>query len=150
MTGDCVVDASVGIKLFLDEPGSTAVDALFAQLTAATPPRFYVPDLFYSECANILWKYVRHFGYPAASARQDIADLLALRLQTISAADLLPDALDLALQYGITAGDGCYAALARQLNLPFCTADAPLTRKLTASGLTIHTLSDYPTTRLPD
>ena len=150
MIGSCVVDASVGIKLCLDEPGSAAADTLFAQLTAATPPHFYVPDLFYSECANILWKYVRRFGYPAANARQDITDLLALRLQTISAADLLPDALDLALQYDITAYDGCYAALAQQLELPLITADAPLVRKLAASGLVIHTLFDYPTTQLPD
>lgn len=141
MTRNCVIDASVGIKLFLDEPGSTAADTLFAQLTTAAPPRFYVPDLFYSECANILWKYVRRFGYPAANARQDVADLLALRLQNISAADLLPDALDLALQYEITAYDGCYAALAQQLELPLITADAPLARKLTTSGLTIHTLT---------
>lgn len=150
MSGDCVIDASVGIKLFLEEEGSAAADALFRRLADTPPARLYVPDLFYSECANILWEYVRHFAYPAANARQDIADLLALRLQTISAADLLPDALDLALQYDITAYDGCYAALAQQLALPLITADAPLARKLTASGLTIHTLSDYPTTRLPD
>ena len=49
MTGDCVVDASVGVKLFLAEEGSDAADALFAQLTESPPARFYVPDLFYSE-----------------------------------------------------------------------------------------------------
>jgi len=140
MMGDCVVDASVAIKLFLDEPGSAAADALFAELTQTPPARFYVPDLFYSECANILWKYTRHFGYPVENARQDVTDLLALRLQTISSADLVAPALDLALQYDITAYDACYAALAQQLNLPLVTADGPLRDKLKGSGIPIHTV----------
>lgn len=142
MTGDCVVDASVGIKLFLDEPGSDAAAALFAGLTPTPPARFYVPDLFYSECANILWKYTRHFGYPMENARQDVADLLALRLQTISAADLIAPALELARQYDITAYDACYAALAQQLNLPLVTADGPLQRQLEGSDIIVHTLTE--------
>ena len=142
MTGDCVVDASVGIKLFLAEEGSDAADALFAQLAQSPPARFYVPDLFYSECANILWKYVRRFGYPAGNARQDVADLLALRLQTVSTADVLAPALALAVQYDITAYDACYAALAQQLDLPLITADSPLRRKLAGSGIAIHILGE--------
>ncbi|MCZ7670587.1 MAG: hypothetical protein M5U34_27265 [Chloroflexi bacterium] len=51
VVGDCVVDASVGIKLFLVEDGSEAADRLFAELVPATTAdqpltRFYVPDLF--------------------------------------------------------------------------------------------------------
>ena len=146
MMGDCVVDASVGIKLFLVEEGSDAADRLFAELTpdaaSDTPTaRFYVPDLFFVECGNILWKYVRHFGYAADSAHQDIADLQALRLQTVSTADLLTPAFALALQYDITAYDACYAALAQQLSLPLITADAPLIRKLSGSGIDVRTLS---------
>jgi predicted nucleic acid-binding protein len=65
---DCVLDASIGIKLFLAEPLSARVDALFDHLTDALPARFYVPDLFYIECANVLWKSVRRFGYPLGTA----------------------------------------------------------------------------------
>ena len=60
---DCVVDASVGIKLFLVEPLADRADLLFTSLTMTPPARLYVPDLFYVECTNILWKYVRRFGY---------------------------------------------------------------------------------------
>ncbi len=133
--GDCIVDASVGIKLFLVEAGSDEAHRLFAELATETPSRFYVPDLFFVECGNILWKYVRHFGYPADNARQDVADLQALKLQTVSTADLLTPAFNLALKYDITAYDACYAALARQLSLPLITADAPLRRKLAGSGI---------------
>ena len=133
--GDCIVDASVGIKLFLQEVGSDEAHRLFAELAAEPPSRFYVPDLFFVECGNILWKYVRHFGYPAANARQDVADLQALKLQTVSTADLLTPAFELAIRYDITAYDTCYAALAQQLSLPLITADAPLLRKLAGSGV---------------
>ena len=143
--GDCVVDASVGIKLFLEEDGSEAASRLFAELapdenSADPPSRFYVPDLFFVECGNILWKYVRHFGYDANSARQDVADLQALRLQTVSTADLLTAAFELALQYDLTTYDACYAALAQQLFLPLVTADSSLVRKLAASGVAVRTL----------
>ena len=140
MIDACVIDASVGIKLFLIEELSERADGLFARLSEDPPARFYVPDLFYVECANILWKYVRHFGYPAESARQDVADLAALALVIVSTADLLEPALELALTYNVTAYDACYAALARQLALPLVTADAPLARKLAGSDVSLLTL----------
>jgi predicted nucleic acid-binding protein len=141
MTGDCVVDASVGIKLFLAEDLSDQADRLFGRLAGAPPARFYVPDLFYVECANILWKYVRRFGYPSQNARQDVADLRALALLTVSTADLLDAALELALSYDITVYDACYAALAGRLDLPLMTADDAMARKLAGSGVQIHMLA---------
>jgi hypothetical protein len=33
------------------------------RLAQDPPASFFVPDLFYIECTNILWKYVRHFGF---------------------------------------------------------------------------------------
>ncbi|MCJ7624595.1 MAG: type II toxin-antitoxin system VapC family toxin [Anaerolineaceae bacterium] len=135
MIYECIVDASVGIKLFLEEDGSTQASQLFRQLAENPRARFYVPDLFFVECANILWKYVRRFGYPAKNARQDVADLQALALRTISTADLIALALELALTYGITAYDASYAALAQHRNLPLVTADESLISKLQKSGV---------------
>jgi predicted nucleic acid-binding protein len=143
--GDCVLDASVGIKLFIAESDSSVVDKLFDELIATPPSHFYVPDLFFVECANILWKYVRRFGYSADNARQDVADLLALPLHTVGTADLLVLALEMALQYDITAYDATYAALAQQLELPLITADAPLARKLAGSNITVRTLAEIAT-----
>jgi len=77
-----VVDASVGIKLFVEEQGSELAARIFDLLTANPPITLYVPDLFYIECTNILWKYTRHYDYPAESACENIADLLILALQT--------------------------------------------------------------------
>lgn len=130
MNRDLVVDASVGIKLFVDEPDSPLADRLFARLTASPPARFYVPDLFFVECANILWKYTRRFNYPADNARRDVAALGQLNLRVVSTADLLESGLELALAFDMTVYDAVYAALAQTLAIPLVTADDRLRRKL--------------------
>lgn len=122
----CVVDASVGIKLFIDEPLSEQAQRLFDGLSSAIPAELYVPDLFFIECANILWKYTRRYGRPLEDSLADLADLRCLDLRTTPTADLMEDALSLAAQTGLTAYDTCYAALARRLDIPLVTADARL------------------------
>jgi predicted nucleic acid-binding protein len=142
MIRDCVVDASVGIKLFLKEDFSEQADRLFDRLAEVPPPRFYVPDLFFVECTNVLWKYVRHFGYPAENAHRDVADLQALALRTISTADLVGPAFELTLDYEITAYDACYAVLARLLDLPLVTADLALVRQLQGRQVRVRRLQE--------
>jgi predicted nucleic acid-binding protein len=61
----CVIDASVGIELVVAEALSAQSHALFAHLAADPADRFWVPDLFYIECTNILWKHVRAVGLSA-------------------------------------------------------------------------------------
>ena len=144
MSLDCVVDASVGIKLFLVEPLAERADALFASLTVTPAARLYVPDLFYVECTNILWKYVRRFGYSPEAARQDVADLVRLPLQAVSTAVLAEAALALALEHGATAFDAVYVALAQKLSLPLVTADEALVRRLDGTGLDLRWLGEWP------
>jgi predicted nucleic acid-binding protein len=141
---DCVVDASVGIKLFLIEPLSAQADLLFDHLADDPPSRFYVPDLFFVECANILWKYVRRFGYPPDAAQRDVADLVQLELQVVSAAALVEDALVLSVQHGCTAYDSAYVTLAQRLSLPMVTADESLVRRFADPGLPVRFLADWP------
>jgi predicted nucleic acid-binding protein len=140
---DCVVDASVGIKLFLVEPLSDQADALFAHLSDDPPARLYVPDLFLIECASILWKYVHRFGYATEAAAQDVADLVRLPLRAVSMAELAEDVLALAVQYGSTAYDAAYVALAQRLALPFVTADEALVHRFDGTGLDVRFLIDW-------
>lgn len=121
-----VVDASVGIKLFVEEPLSDQAHALFTKLTKDPPAELYVPDLFYIECTNILLKYMRRFGRSLEDSQADLADLKTLVLKTASTAELMEDAILLASQKNLTAYDACYAVLARQLNIPLITADKPM------------------------
>jgi predicted nucleic acid-binding protein len=141
---DCVVDASVGIKLFLVEPLSERADALFDHLTDALPACLYVPDLFTIECVHILWKYVRRFGYPPEAARQDVADLVRLPVRPVPTAALAEPALLLAVTWEITATDATYATLADRLSLPLVTADEALVRKLAGTGLDARLIGDWP------
>ena len=67
-----VVDASVGAKLFLPEPLSEQAQALFDRLSDDPPVELYVPDRFYVECGNTLWKRTRFFDYPEAEARRPV------------------------------------------------------------------------------
>ncbi|HLO13586.1 MAG TPA: type II toxin-antitoxin system VapC family toxin [Anaerolineales bacterium] len=121
-----VVDASVGIKLFLDEEFSEQAHALFSYLTAELPAELYVPDLFYIACTDILLKYTRRFGRSLIDSHADITDLRLLSLETTSTADLMEDALLLAAEKNLTAYDACYAVLAQRLNISLITADEQL------------------------
>ena len=139
----CVLDASVGAKLFLLEPLSDRADTLLAQLAVDPFCRFYVPDLFFAECANILWKYARQHSYPADVARHNVADLVRLPLRAAPAKDLAEDALALAIAHGITAYDAVYVALSCRISLPLVTADESLVRRLAGSSLDVRWLGDW-------
>ena len=78
----CVVDASAAIKIVLAEPLSAQANRLFARIAETPPAQFHVPDLFFVECANILWKYIRRRAYPQQRARFDLRYLVGLGLDT--------------------------------------------------------------------
>jgi predicted nucleic acid-binding protein len=137
-----VVDASVGIKLVVPEDLSSKAELVFAQLEEDPPIHLYVPDLFYPECANILWKYVRRFAYPAEKAHAGLETICALDLRAVESSQLLGAVLDLALTLGITAYDATYAALAMWLGISLLTADEKLIRKLAGSGVEVQWLGD--------
>jgi predicted nucleic acid-binding protein len=122
----CVLDASVGIKLFIEEEFSDKVQRLFSKLAEDPQTEIHVPDLFYIECANILLKYTRRYKRPLADSLADIKDLNKLTLKSTSTAELIDESLALANEKNLTAYDACYAVLARRLKLPLVTADAPL------------------------
>jgi predicted nucleic acid-binding protein len=144
MTFDCVVDAGVGIKLFLIEPLSDRTDALFDHLTHSPPARFYVPDLFFIECTNILWKYVNFYDYPSETAEHDLADLVQLPLRVVPTVELAEQALRLAVNQKIAAYDAAYVVLAQRLSLPLVTADEPLVQRFEETHFDVRFLADWP------
>jgi predicted nucleic acid-binding protein len=137
---DCVVDASVGIKLFIDEALSDAAHALFGRLADDAQVHFFVPDLFYIECTNILWKYHLRYGLSADDANAAVAHLEQLRLQSVPTAHLMMDALAIAVEHAITAYDAAYVALAQRLAVPLVTADQALVRKLAETRFAVQWL----------
>ncbi len=144
MSFDCVIDANVCIKLFLIEPLTEQATSLFAHLAGDVPARFFAPDLLYIECANVLWKYVDHYGYRVEAARQDIADILELPIIATPTYELADAALQLAAEQRIAAYDAAYVVLSQRLGLPLVTADERLLHRLRQTGLDLRWLGDWP------
>ena len=142
MSHDCVVDASVAIKLFLREELSDRAAALFAQLTLSPPARFFVPDHFFIECANVLWKYVRFYGYEREAALEDLMDLRQLPWRSLPTRELAQASLALGLDREIAAYDAAYVVLAESVELPLVTADEKLLRRLIDVHCDVRWLGD--------
>lgn len=138
----CVVDTSVGIKHFIADPLTPKVNQLFDRL-AYSQTEIFVPDLFYIESANTFWKYVRARLYTAAEVQADLTTLKALPLRVVSTAELMEEAVNIGLNYGITAYDACYVALSQQVSAPLLTLDERLVRAVAAASYDVRSLNDF-------
>ena len=129
-----VIDASVAAKWFLPASGEPLAAEARQLLTryAAGQIRFAVPDLFWAECANILWKAVRQGRCRRSAADDAIQALRKQNLPTTSSAELLEDAFSLAATFDRTVYDCLYVALALRLKAPLVTADSRLANALAA------------------
>lgn len=139
-----MVDASVGIKILVEEELSDRAWKLFEYLTREPAPRFFVPDHFYIECANVLWKYVRQFGHSRRAAGRALADFLDFPFHVVSTRSLALASLDLGLVRGIAAYDSAYVTLAHSLELPLVTADEALLRRLAGTPFDARWLGHWP------
>src|SRR5215217_3285441 len=124
MTG-CVVDASVAVKWYLQEPESEA-----ALILLNGSFELHAPDLIYVEVANVLWKRAGRGDLTPEVALQAIRKLKRVPIAIESGHQLVELALDLAFQSGRTAYDSLYLALAADLGLNFVTADRKLINAL--------------------
>jgi predicted nucleic acid-binding protein len=144
-----VIDASVAVKLLVEEPLSDRARTLFRRLESEPGLRFWAPDHLYAECANVLWKYVRRFGYAPTSARDKITDFSALPFQTVSTRQLAGVSLDLAVEWNVAVYDASYLALALGLGAPLVTADEALLAKVRGGPFEVVWLADLAGGSLP-
>ena len=91
---------------------------------------FVVPDLFWAEFGNVLWKCVRTGRISQKSATDALTDILDYGLPTISARELADEALAVAISTGRTVYEAIYVALAVQRDANFITADERLVNAL--------------------
>jgi predicted nucleic acid-binding protein len=139
-----VVDASVAVKWMLPEvldPLSGQANELLDQY-ARGQLALVVPDLFWSELANVLWKSVRQKKIPAVRAQQALDATLAQGFRTIPGRDVLSEALTIALHFDRTVYDSLYLAVAVALNTHLITADERLANAL-AAHLPVKWLGSY-------
>jgi predicted nucleic acid-binding protein len=129
-----VLDASVAAKwTFPDlvEPLTDRADDLLQQYKRGKVD-FVVPDLFWSEISNFLWKSVRYKKIPGARAQAALEAMIERRFHTASSRDLASEALSIAIRFDRTAHDCVYVALAVSLQTQLITADERLANSLAA------------------
>jgi predicted nucleic acid-binding protein len=95
--------------------------------------QFAVPDLFWAECANILWNAVRQGRWTRSAAEEAILALRGRCLPTTSSLDLLEEAFSIAATFDRTVDDSLYVALAVRFKAELVTADVRL-----ANALAVH------------
>jgi predicted nucleic acid-binding protein len=131
----CVLDASVAAKWFLPPAHETLTEEAFGLLEryARGRTRLLVPDLFWPEFGNILWKCVRLGRISRQSAEAAIAAMEERKIPTAPTSSLLKDAFAIAATFDRTVYDCIYVALAVASNGPLVTADERLANALAAT-----------------
>jgi predicted nucleic acid-binding protein len=129
-----VVDANVAAKWFLPANGETLADEAFTLLDkyAKEEVRFIVPDLFWVEFANVMWKAVRLGRFPKVSAGAALATLTQRDFPTVPSLKLLDSAFQIATAFERTVYDCLYVALAVYSNAQLITADERVANSLAA------------------
>jgi predicted nucleic acid-binding protein len=129
-----VVDASVAVKWCLPAQNELFVPQAQAllDLYQTGDLQFVVPDLFWLEVANALWKAVWKGTIDAPWAEKSYAEVTRLEIPTIASLEFVPKALELAIERGRTVYASLYLALALHSRVDLITADERLANALAA------------------
>jgi predicted nucleic acid-binding protein len=132
-----VIDASVAIKWFVQEPLRPQARALLAGRH-----EFVAPDLLIAEVANITWKKTVRREIQADQARSIVRNIaLPPFVSTfVEGATLRDRALSMALQWNHSVYDCFYASCAEAISAPLVSADEKFLRLLKAHGSPIRTV----------
>lgn len=131
---DFVLDASVAVKWCLPgnhEPFTEQAEVLLERYSRGEI-RFLVPDLFWAECANTLWKAVRAARLPAAEASAALNAVIQLGIPSVPCVELAEKALEISLRHERSFYDSLYVALAVRSSAQMITADERLANALAA------------------
>ncbi|MHB8655031.1 MAG: type II toxin-antitoxin system VapC family toxin [Terriglobia bacterium] len=129
-----MIDASVAAKWFLpgaDEPLADEATH-FLRRYSRGEIRFIVPDLFWAELGNIMWKAVRQGRWSKAAANHALAEMKDRNLPTVPTVALLDQAFAIATSFDRTLYDSLYVALAIASKAELVTADLKLANSLAA------------------
>ena len=121
-----VVDASIAVQWFSNEPGSS----LAARLIEEETP-LLAPDLMPVEAVNAWWKKVRVGDMEPAHLNEALVNLLGLGIELAPATSLLASAADLAVEIDHPIYDCLYLALAKNRRARLATDDRDLRRLAT-------------------
>ena len=129
-----VLDASVATKWAMPLAGEPLTDESLRLLKryVNAEVEFVVPDVFWAEVGNVLWKGTRQRRWRQDDADAVAADMRARDFATVSSLTLLPEALRISFAYDRSVYDCLYVALAVQSKTDLVTADERLANALAA------------------
>lgn len=118
-----IIDASIAVKWVVREPDSSQAEILLDHNLIA-------PDLFFAECANVLWKKLRRGDLTEEQAGAAARALEQVDLVVVPTKAYLSRAVAIAAALDHPAYDAIYLAVAEAFGLRLATADARLIRKM--------------------
>ena len=123
-----MVDASVAAKWFLPAAGEPLTQEAEELLDyyVREQIRLLVPDLFWSELGNVLWKAVARRRITQEHAESSMGKARQLQLPVLPGVDLISPALTLALASGRSVYDSMYITAAMSKGVQLLTADERL------------------------
>ena len=139
-----VIDASVAVKLLVDEPDSDAAREL-----AASGEELHAPRLMASEVANALWRKARVGEMERADVGAALALMTDMPVRWNDDELVSADAVRLALALDHPVYDCVYLALAHRIGATVVTADRQFVTAVSSTehGEAVVTLADYASAR---
>lgn len=123
--GSLVVDTSVVVKWFFDEPNTPQALELLAAFRDGRK-RALAPDLIYAEFTSAVWKRVVRKTLSVEDGAAIVETFEQLPLEISPPLRLLLPAYRLAVEFGCTTYDALFVALSLQSGADLVTADESL------------------------
>jgi len=129
-----VLDASIAVKWALPLAREPLMNEALRLLKryADGEVEFIVPDVFWAELGNVLWRGTRQQRWRRDQAETVFADMKERDFDTVPSLILLPEALTIAFRYDRSVYDCLYVALAVESKTELITADERLANALAA------------------
>ncbi len=125
MIPSAVLDASAAVNLVLNSGHAAELAAKIDEAALVM-----TPDLFCSEVANALWKYVRAGSLALPTATTRLQECLGLVDSIVPGRELAQEALAAAARHQCSVYDMMYAVLARRSAALVITMDRSFARRL--------------------
>ena len=128
----CVVDASVAAKWLLPAAGEGLIGQANDMVARHVRRELLLlaPDLIGAEIGNVLWKAVRRQRISRIEAENSLRRFIDLAIHLMPTAELLPQALQVAVKCDRSFYDSLYVALAIATDTELITADERLVNAL--------------------
>jgi predicted nucleic acid-binding protein len=128
-----VVDASVALKWYLDEPLSEDARAILV-----SDEMLVAPELIVAEVANAAWRRLNKGDIALAQAKGILTELPTAFLALVPETGLAIRALEIAAELAHPVHDAFYIATSERWNAPLVTADGRLLAKAAVSPWARH------------